>query len=294
MRENKVALNYFVQLMKENKIEYRNGELWRKWELRRGWLENPKKVTKETSNGYIMLRTSDKRYPKHLYVCAHRVIWAFFNGEIPEGMVINHINGNKKDNRIENLEVVTPARNVRHAIEIGLTHFVKGNDHYSTKVKDEEVAVIKFLLKNTDLMHKEISSLFGVNQNLVSRIGNGKRRGEIKMCETLSLNDYQKLTERTDNKKDPVNMRLANYSLGLVCEGAEVGDHIKKHVFHGHELDKEKVLYELGDTFFYLARIAAIAGFTLEEVATANISKLSKRYKNGFSKEASIKRVDTK
>lgn len=118
-----------------------------------------------------------------------------------------------------------------------------------------------------------------------------KGQGEMKV---FGLNQYQELTERTDNKQDPVNMRLANYALGLVSEGGEVGDVIKKHVFHGHELNKEELLYELGDTFFYLARIAAIAGFTLEEVATANISKLSKRYKNGFSKEASIKRVDTK
>jgi len=37
----------------------------------------------------------------------HRAVWIEHHGEIPEGMVIHHINGNKKDNRIENLECLT-------------------------------------------------------------------------------------------------------------------------------------------------------------------------------------------
>ena len=34
----------------------------------------------------------------------HRVIWKRYNGEIPKGSMIHHINGKKRDNRIENLE----------------------------------------------------------------------------------------------------------------------------------------------------------------------------------------------
>lgn len=37
----------------------------------------------------------------------HRVIWRKHHGEIEKGMMIHHINGNKKDNRIENLELLT-------------------------------------------------------------------------------------------------------------------------------------------------------------------------------------------
>ncbi|MGG3233243.1 nucleoside triphosphate pyrophosphohydrolase family protein [Priestia flexa] len=118
-----------------------------------------------------------------------------------------------------------------------------------------------------------------------------KGQGEMKV---FGLNQYQELASRTDNDKEPLNMRLANYALGLVSEGGEVGDIIKKHVFHGHDLDKDEIKKELGDVIWYLAMVAKLCDVTLEELATANISKLSKRYKNGFSKEASIKRVDTK
>jgi len=41
----------------------------------------------------------------------HRVIWIYHNGEIPEGLEIDHINGKRNDNRIENLRLVTRAEN---------------------------------------------------------------------------------------------------------------------------------------------------------------------------------------
>jgi len=37
----------------------------------------------------------------------HRVVWEEHNGEIPKNMIIHHKNGNEKDNRIENLQMVT-------------------------------------------------------------------------------------------------------------------------------------------------------------------------------------------
>ena len=45
----------------------------------------------------------------------HRIIWEMFNGPIPTGMVIDHMNGNPWDNRIENLRVVTQRQNVQNA-----------------------------------------------------------------------------------------------------------------------------------------------------------------------------------
>lgn len=45
---------------------------------------------------------------------AHRIIWIAVFGHIPDGLFVNHINHRPWDNRIANLELVTPAGNVYH------------------------------------------------------------------------------------------------------------------------------------------------------------------------------------
>ena len=43
----------------------------------------------------------------------HRLVWLSFNGPIPDGLEVNHINENKKDNRLENLNLLSKSQNVR-------------------------------------------------------------------------------------------------------------------------------------------------------------------------------------
>ena len=74
------------------------------------------RIAKLTDNhiGYLSVKLSnDKRY-KNAYV--HRLVYMTFVGPIPKGMQINHINHNKYDNRIENLEILTPSENQEKAI----------------------------------------------------------------------------------------------------------------------------------------------------------------------------------
>ena len=43
----------------------------------------------------------------------HRVVWGFYNGEIPEGFDVHHINNDREDNRIENLECLPKPEHTR-------------------------------------------------------------------------------------------------------------------------------------------------------------------------------------
>lgn len=107
----------------------------------------------------------------------------------------------------------------------------------------------------------------------------------------MNLNEYQQLSGRT--RQDTwAATELANYALGLVCEAGEVGDIIKKVVFHGHSEDRDELVKELGDTLWYLANLCTIMDVSLEEVAVKNIDKLMKRYPNGFNKADSINRKE--
>jgi len=60
----------------------------------------------KTKNGYLRVKINNK------HILIHRLIWEAFIGPIPEGMQINHINEDKTDNRLENLELVTPEENL--------------------------------------------------------------------------------------------------------------------------------------------------------------------------------------
>lgn len=76
-------------------------------------------------NGKLVLR-SLKPFPKKKYIRVyvwdyetnknvskrlHRLVWETFNGEIPEGMQIDHIDGNPENNKLDNLRCVTAKEN---------------------------------------------------------------------------------------------------------------------------------------------------------------------------------------
>lgn len=59
-------------------------------------------------NGYLRIRINKKQY------LAHRIVWIYFNGNIPEGMEIDHINCIKNDNKIQNLRLCTRSSNLQN------------------------------------------------------------------------------------------------------------------------------------------------------------------------------------
>ena len=110
----------------------------------------------------------------------------------------------------------------------------------------------------------------------------------------MGIQEFQRLSIRTLNNSLSEKEQLANMVIGASCEFSEAGDSLKKYLFQGHELDKEHIAEELGDTMFYICNLSTLLDINMEEVLEKNIEKLNKRYKNGFSYKASIDRIDTK
>ena len=107
----------------------------------------------------------------------------------------------------------------------------------------------------------------------------------------MDFNEYQKLAMRTASDTSKQNLVLDGV-MGLCGESGECIDIVKKHMFQGHELNKQKLIDETSDCLWYLAAIASGLGVTLDEIARHNVEKLKKRYPNGFDADKSINRSE--
>ena len=107
----------------------------------------------------------------------------------------------------------------------------------------------------------------------------------------MTINEYQQLAMVTLNPELSKKDVLINGVMGLCGESGEAIDIVKKWLAQGHELDKEKLAKELGDTAWYLAETAYALDIPLEDIFQANIEKLKKRYPEGFDTERSVNRV---
>ena len=106
----------------------------------------------------------------------------------------------------------------------------------------------------------------------------------------LTADEYQHKAMATLNPAMNRQEMLLNGVMGLCGESGECIDLVKKHLFHGHDLDREKLARELGDVAWYLAETACALELSLEEIFRGNLDKLKKRYPKGFDSERSINR----
>lgn len=108
----------------------------------------------------------------------------------------------------------------------------------------------------------------------------------------ISFSEYQKHAYNLVSEEGKKDLIL-NGVMGLAGEAGECVDLVKKERFQGHELNKEKLIEELGDVLWYVAETASGLGISLDEVAQKNLDKLHKRYHGEvFHSYDSINRKD--
>ena len=108
----------------------------------------------------------------------------------------------------------------------------------------------------------------------------------------MTINEYQKLAMTTLNPALDRKDVLINGVMGLCGESGEAIDIVKKWLAQGHDLDRDKLAKELGDICWYLAETATALDLSLEDIMTANIEKLKRRYPEGFDTVRSINRTE--
>ena len=134
-------------------------------------LAAPQRAERSMSAGYprVMFRSLKGRQQ----VYAHRIVWMVTNQkDIPEGLEVNHKDGNRANHHPSNLEIVTHRENTLHSFrELG--HRVKeqrGVKNTSATLDEESVLQIRSLCKNRTLSQSRVAEMFGVSQRSISDI----------------------------------------------------------------------------------------------------------------------------
>lgn len=117
--------------------------------------------TKNNGNGYLIFSlTENKKYKNHY---THRAVAKTFIPNPDSKPVVNHIDGDKQNNCVSNLEWVTVKENAEHAKRLSLTSSRSGNVFNLT---DQQVIAIR----HSDLLETQLIELYDITQNDVRNI----------------------------------------------------------------------------------------------------------------------------
>lgn len=128
--------------------------------------KEPKQLKGSVVNGYNVV--SIRNGATKLQCRVHRIVWISQNGIIPEGYCIDHINNDKQDNRISNLQIMTPSENSKKAKEDGL--YAEGLDNKATKLDPDLHDELCYLYEFSDLTQRELAEIYGVSKSRVNQI----------------------------------------------------------------------------------------------------------------------------
>lgn len=111
------------------------------------------------------------RHNKRRTFLVHRLVLEEFVGPCPDGLQCRHLDGNKSNNRLENICWGTPKENKADSIRHG-TAFRPGfgESHYGSKLTNREAKRIRRLYATGDFSQQELAEMFNTCQPVVSRI----------------------------------------------------------------------------------------------------------------------------
>ncbi len=173
---HKFSERKLIQLVNSGEFHIsNNGEIWRmkaKTGQKKGgyvfYNVTPRRAERKTVIGYLSVRGMFNGI-RHTGF-AHRLVWQYFNGDIPDGMTINHKDGNKENNKLDNLEIATYTEQLIHRRDVlGIVWNQYGEKNNMAKLKPEDIFEIRRMRENGDSLNI-IGDKFNVSCKTVSKI----------------------------------------------------------------------------------------------------------------------------
>lgn len=130
-KEKKKALDPSSEIKEISNSSWKTLPSCNKYEISdKGQVRNAKnkRILKPSKEQYHRVKVNEKKQ------CVHRLVAETFIGNIPEGYVVNHIDGDKHNNNVKNLEIITYKENVKHAAH---------------ELQDRKVGDVKIFVKET-------------------------------------------------------------------------------------------------------------------------------------------------
>lgn len=126
---------------------------------------------------YLLVRLSNLN-AKTFDKLVHILVLEAFVGPRPTGLEANHKDGNKLNNKLENLEWISRSENAKHAFDLGLRSNL-GEDAPNARLKNGEVWLIKRLLW-FETLRNHVAKMFKISKNTIAAIDDGRIWTHIK------------------------------------------------------------------------------------------------------------------
>lgn len=135
--------------------------------------ENIRKLSR-TKDGYLKVRLFGNG--KDVTTRVHRLVAETFIENPDNKETVNHIDGNKENNSVENLEWADRHEQLYHAYELGLRKPMAGHINSQSKLTEEQVREIRatYVRQSKEFGTVALSKKYGVTNRVIGLVVNGK------------------------------------------------------------------------------------------------------------------------